>query len=936
MASGAGRRNGTVKNPSSSQFYQGVQDTPDATYTLNHRHSSSASVPSLQHRVKARTMADPPPPQGLEFVGKKVKILVDAIDDLRKFHLEQVVGLPELVLVGDQSAGKSSLMSALTEVQLPKDQGICTKCPANIKTSPADKWSCSVSLQQDYYYQHPRGGIVSEHTVTKNNPFPPWKPQEPVIKEFKTITKPSELGDLVKWAQIAILNHNDEYTDFIPGSGARAKGDYDLEKEGTVAKFSPNVISIEISGPGLSALSFYDLPGVFSISSNEDEEYLPKVIENLAIKYIKRPNALIIWTLAMKTDPNNSHTGKVIRTCKAIGRCVGVLTNPDHVSTRHIEYEKILQGKSHVVKHGYFVTRQPGENSQIDNDRYHALARQREMEFFNTDPLWTTQWARFRNRCGTTAIQRFLSTELARQIMASIPSIKEKIGDQSRNVDQQLKECPVLPDTDIRNTIMRKLSEFSNDVRSIMYGEQVHHDLNSDLDFQSGWSTLADQFRDLVCHIKPTVVIAQESDRIASEVIEIASDDDDDVFSRAKTPASRKRPGLFSDFPAAQRHKHNSGNVNPVKAENAQMQPPQSPFRLGNNDKNSFRNSPFEALAGLGKGSMDLNSVRASIAKHQMGLPGIVSPQTYNELCLKSVAPWGRVLEVFIAETFSLVEKQLAETLHNHLGVYEQTALYRAAQKHLQSFIEKHKSEQRRFLSELHSLETFKSYTVNKASMGDQEAKEFQCLTAARKLRRSRMFVDGQMRADKKMRLSADLPPEEKDRRIRERVAAVTDEQLKKDPFDSEVRVASYVRAYYMTAGLRFVDTVCLSMKCSLFRKIRENVTFHLETELGIIAARNGEEVCRDLMEEDDTVDKRRKNLRKEKERLDGFTSRLETLQKQIEETDDEDNYRAANAGEERNDGSARSRRPSEVSSNSDTEMGESGLAGERQRSGDI
>lgn len=61
--------------------------------------------------------------QGFEIVGKNVKILVDAISDLREFDLSHVVELPELVLVGDQSAGKSSLMSALTEIQLPRDQG---------------------------------------------------------------------------------------------------------------------------------------------------------------------------------------------------------------------------------------------------------------------------------------------------------------------------------------------------------------------------------------------------------------------------------------------------------------------------------------------------------------------------------------------------------------------------------------------------------------------------------------------------------------------------------------------------------------------------------------------------------------------------------------------------------------------------------------------
>jgi len=92
-------------------------------------------------------------PQGLEFVGSKVKILVDAISDLRRYGLQHVVELPELVLVGDQSAGKSSLMSALTEVKLPRDQGICTKCPANIKTSPANKWSCKISLVQSVSLQ---------------------------------------------------------------------------------------------------------------------------------------------------------------------------------------------------------------------------------------------------------------------------------------------------------------------------------------------------------------------------------------------------------------------------------------------------------------------------------------------------------------------------------------------------------------------------------------------------------------------------------------------------------------------------------------------------------------------------------------------------------------------------------------------------------------
>lgn len=357
-----------------------------------------------------------PDRRGLELVGEKVKLLVDAISELRSFGLEHVVDLPELVLVGDQSAGKSSLMSALTEVQLPRDQGICTKCPANIKTLPAETWTCKVSLQQPYRYVRPGPRGVDEKSVTKKNPFPPWVKQDLIIKEFTTITEKRELEDVIKWAQIALLNHNVDHELFVPGVGERALGDFEKERETTEAKISPNLIAVEISGPGLPPLSFYDLPGVFRKASKPEDNYLAKVIENLAIEYMSRKNALIIWTLAMKTDPNNSHTGKIIQDCKAEDRCVGVLTNPDHLSTRHPEYEDVLKGTEHVLRHGYFVTKQPGDGDFSSGTDF-ELRRKQEEKFFDENALWSGQWSCFRERCGTRPIQEFLARELAFQIL---------------------------------------------------------------------------------------------------------------------------------------------------------------------------------------------------------------------------------------------------------------------------------------------------------------------------------------------------------------------------------------------------------------------------------------------------------------------------------------------------------------------------------------
>src|ERR1700731_3955588 len=109
---------------------------------------------------------------GLALVGRDTKKLIDAIDELRKIGLKSVdTKLPELVLIGDQNAGKSSLMGAIAEINLPKGTSICTRCPTNIKTSDAATWGCAVSLQISYgFLPGKKAGLE----------FPNWSPSDDV------------------------------------------------------------------------------------------------------------------------------------------------------------------------------------------------------------------------------------------------------------------------------------------------------------------------------------------------------------------------------------------------------------------------------------------------------------------------------------------------------------------------------------------------------------------------------------------------------------------------------------------------------------------------------------------------------------------------------------------------------------------------------------
>ena len=53
----------------------------------------------------------------------KVRPFIDLIDTLRAHGLDQDVSLPAVAVIGDQSAGKSSTLEAISGIQLPRGSG---------------------------------------------------------------------------------------------------------------------------------------------------------------------------------------------------------------------------------------------------------------------------------------------------------------------------------------------------------------------------------------------------------------------------------------------------------------------------------------------------------------------------------------------------------------------------------------------------------------------------------------------------------------------------------------------------------------------------------------------------------------------------------------------------------------------------------------------
>lgn len=72
-----------------------------------------------------------------ESILKRKRVLADPthleiIDKLFACNVGEYISLPQLVVVGDQSSGKSSVLEGLTKLSFPRDSGLCTRFATQI------------------------------------------------------------------------------------------------------------------------------------------------------------------------------------------------------------------------------------------------------------------------------------------------------------------------------------------------------------------------------------------------------------------------------------------------------------------------------------------------------------------------------------------------------------------------------------------------------------------------------------------------------------------------------------------------------------------------------------------------------------------------------------------------------------------------------------
>ncbi|KAK4911868.1 hypothetical protein LTR28_013975, partial [Elasticomyces elasticus] len=355
---------------------------------------------------------------------------------------------------------------------------------------------------------------MQAHALDTGDHFHPWVERGAIESTlFKKTEDKNELEELLIRAQNAILNPLDDPRRHLTGTLI------DAERTGTY--FSPNVVRLDIEGPGLPNLSFFDLPGVINQAGRQDQQWLVNVVKGLAKDYVKETNAIVLLAIEMSSDPHVSSASGIVRDAKAQRRCIGVLTKPD-VRGSGLSPEllqKMFEGSAFELGHSYYVTKQPNQQA-LNNGITHAQARVDEDNYFATTQPWCGDLSAFNE---------------------SVPEFIGRVTERLQTVEDELKNFPDPPQHPLR-TVLDCVSNFANAVKEYVEGEYPRHE------FRQDHRDLSKRFSKTLSDMRPKAVLGTPG--FVKPPLEINDSENEEAGTPCPkpvlTPASKKRKGPSS------------------------------------------------------------------------------------------------------------------------------------------------------------------------------------------------------------------------------------------------------------------------------------------------------------------------------------------------------------------------------------------------------
>jgi dynamin 1-like protein len=161
---------------------------------------------------------------------------------------------------------------------------------------------------------------------------------------------------------------------------------------------------LRIFSPNVLTLTLVDLPGLTKVPVGDQPRDIEKQIRDMLMRYISKPNAIILAVTAANTDLANSDGLKMARETDPEGtRTIGVLTKVD-LMDQGTDVVDILAGRVIPLKLGYVPVVNRGQRD-IDASKSISSSLENERKFFENHPSYASK-AQY---CGTGWLSRKLN-----------------------------------------------------------------------------------------------------------------------------------------------------------------------------------------------------------------------------------------------------------------------------------------------------------------------------------------------------------------------------------------------------------------------------------------------------------------------------------------------------------------------------------------------
>ncbi|KAF5007081.1 hypothetical protein FDECE_6585 [Fusarium decemcellulare] len=331
-------------------------------------------------------------------------LLLDTVDSLRSHGISHYISLPQIIVCGDQSSGKSSVLEAISGVSFPVRSNVCTRFPTELVLRKTDETAVHVS-------------IVPHHSRSKS--------EKATLRGFQEKLETfDELPDLIERAKAAM--------------GITTLG----------KAFSNDLLRIEVSGPDRPHLTIVDLPGLIHSETKTQSKDDVKMIKQVVQGYMKESRSVILAVVSAKNDYANQVVLKLAQKADPEGiRTLGVITKPDTLhpgSESERDYINLAHNKDVEFRLGWHVLRnRDSEKDSWDPDERNS----QEKDFFSKG-----SWASLNSSdWGIDLLRGRLSKLLLRQISMELPNLiteietksvlrqgqLDKLGQPRATVDQQ-------------------------------------------------------------------------------------------------------------------------------------------------------------------------------------------------------------------------------------------------------------------------------------------------------------------------------------------------------------------------------------------------------------------------------------------------------------------------------------------------------------------